>query len=484
MGSRQVMAEMGGKPRQRGKKRPAPRSARAKATPREVKALQRPQSFSKLGGFLSTSSLLTFARVAGALAGFVTQVVLARTLQASALGLFYSVTATAAIVSLIAAGGYPAIAPRFMSRYRERGKDGLVAAFVARARRDATLYVAIATLLILALAWLWPGFSFEARLALAGAALSMPALASIRINGTFALVKRRFALCYLPDTCIRPFLLLAAIAVLVGLGVPLSAAEASWLLTFVVSILALGQYVLLGRIMPKSEGTPADAGRLAAVWQREAKPLILVALFTNFFGDVAILMVTPLMTSAETAALGLCLKLSLLVGFAVQVAHQVVVPDLADAHSRKDAASIGEVMRKALAFPLFATLAALAVVIVFGERILAIFGPEFSSASLPLVILMACQVFRAAFGPSVPLLTVVGAQRENAVLAVGGLAVLAIANVVLVPLYGVLGAAIAVVVATLAGSIGAAIVLARVSGLRTDAVHLIASARALRAAHA
>ena len=45
---------------------------------------------------LSTSSLLTLARVSGALAGFLTQVLLARTLQASALGVFYSVTSLAA----------------------------------------------------------------------------------------------------------------------------------------------------------------------------------------------------------------------------------------------------------------------------------------------------------------------------------------------------------------------------------------------------
>ena len=36
--------------------------------------------------FLSTSSLLSLARVAGAAAGFATQILLARTLQASALG--------------------------------------------------------------------------------------------------------------------------------------------------------------------------------------------------------------------------------------------------------------------------------------------------------------------------------------------------------------------------------------------------------------
>jgi O-antigen/teichoic acid export membrane protein len=92
------------------------------------------------------------------------------------------------------------------------------------------------------------------------------------------------------------------------------------------------------------------------------------------------------------------------------------------------------------AVALIITFAALATVVLFGDRLLAIFGPEFTSAKLPLVILMACA--RAMFGPSVSLLTVIGAQRQNAALAVAALAVLAISNAVLAPLYGVLGAAI------------------------------------------
>ena len=83
------------------------------------------------------------------------------------------------------------------------------------------------------------------------------------------------------------------------------------------------------------------------------------------------------------------------------------------------------------------------------------------------------EVARALFGPSVSLLTVIGAQRQNAALALGSLAVLAGANLALAPLYGVLGASIAVAVATLTWLIASAIVLARFDGLRTDAVYLL-----------
>jgi O-antigen/teichoic acid export membrane protein len=427
------------------------------------------------GQVFTTSSLLSLARVAGAVAGFVTQIMLARTLQASALGVFYSVTSLAAVVGLIAAHGYPAIAPRFMSRYRERGKNWLINAFVVRARKDATTYVAVATGAVLALALLWPDFSLEVRLALIAAALSIPANAALRLNGSLAVAIRRFALAYLPDTCIRPFVLLGGVLVMIALGVTLTASNVTLLLTAVFTGLALTQYLLLRNDMPKVEATvPQDVpSRLISIWRREATPLILVALFTYFFADVDILIVTPVLASADTAVVGICLKLALLVGFAVQVAHQVVVPDLADAHARKEHGAIGAVVLKALGFPLAVTLAALLVVALWGETLLSLFGPEFTGAKLPLLILLACQLARALFGPNVPLLTVIGAQKQNAVLAVSALVVLAVSNLVLAPAYGVLGAAIAVAIATLFWLMTVAIVLARLGGLRTDAVYLL-----------
>ncbi len=430
-----------------------------------------------LSRLFTTSSLLSLARVAGALAGFITQIVLARTLHASALGVFYSVTSLAAVVGLIAAHGYPAIAPRFLSRYREQGKESLIAAFVARARKDATVYVTIATAAVLAFALLWPTLSFEARLATIAAALSIPANAALRLNGSLAAAIRRFALAYLPDTCIRPFVLLGGIVLLIGAGVTLTAANVTVLLTVVFIGLALVQYVLLRKDIPHGVALAASAQdappRLVKIWRREATPLILVALFTFFFADVDILLVTPLLPSADTAIVGLCLKLALLVGFAVQVAHQVVVPDLADAHARKEHGAIRAVILKTLGFPLAVTIAALVIVALWGETILSLFGPEFTGAKIPLLILLGCQLARAVFGPNVPLLTVIGAQRQNAALAVAALVVLGLTNVVLAPAYGVLGAALAVAIATLFWLAACSIVLARLSGLRTDAVYLL-----------
>jgi O-antigen/teichoic acid export membrane protein len=94
------------------------------------------------GKFVSTSSLLSLARVTGALAGFATQVVLARTLHANALGVFYSVTSFAAVVGLIAAHGYPMIAPRFMLARALFGPSAPLLTVIGAQKENAALAVA------------------------------------------------------------------------------------------------------------------------------------------------------------------------------------------------------------------------------------------------------------------------------------------------------------------------------------------------------
>ncbi len=152
--------------------------------------------------FISTSSLLSLARVAGAAAGFATQILLARTLQASALGIFYSVISLAAVMGVVAALGYPEIA----SRYRDKGPKGLLPAFVNHARTSTAVCAAIATVAVLAFAAFWPGIALEARLATAAAAIAILANAALRFNGALAASFRKFELAYLPDTSIWPFL--------------------------------------------------------------------------------------------------------------------------------------------------------------------------------------------------------------------------------------------------------------------------------------
>lgn len=423
----------------------------------------------------STSMFLSIARVGGAGAGFLTQVVLARTLTADSLGLFFSATSAASVIGLIAAHGYPGIAARFTARYRERRKPALLATFLRQAQRETISLVAIAVVGVIAFALAWPGLDGEARMTVLAAALSLPAIASLRLHGSMANAVRRNALAFLPDTCIRPILLLAGVAGLVALGVGLSAASVTLLLTLIMSGLALTQYLLLLPDLPEGRIAKERALRLGRLWRREANPVIVVALFTALFADLAVLIATPLLDGADVAAVGICLKIALLIGFAVQAAHQVAVPELAEAHERKDDGLTRGALLRSFGFPVAFTLVATIGIAAFGDKLLAVFGPEYTRAHLALTILVAGQLLRALCGPAVFLITIMGAQKTNSVLAGLSFLVLVVANLALAPTFGVLGAAIAATLAMVFWSVASLIVAYRLSGVRTDLLFVLRS---------
>lgn len=170
----------------------------------------------------------------------------------------------------------------------------------------------------------------------------------------------------------------------------------------------------------------------------------MVILFTSFFADLGILAETPFLSRSDLAAFGICLKVSLIVGFVVQVAHQIVLPDLAEAYATRNVSHLPKVLLHASGFPITFCAAATLASWVAGDRFLGLFGPDFSHAGSTMTILISCQLLRALAGPSTHMLTLVGAQKTNAALCGVSCLFLLAASAALTPAFGLIGAAVAV----------------------------------------
>ena len=106
--------------------------------------------------------------------------------------------------------------------------------------------------------------------------------------------------------------------------------------------------------------------------------------------------------------------------------------------------------------------------IVFGPFILGIFGPDYKSAHWPLVLFMVSQLFRAAGGMNQHLLSLEGYQMRSAGACVVAMALLAGAAFVLTPSLGLLGMAIAVIIAEAAWAAILGVQAQRHAGQRGD----------------
>ncbi len=386
-------------------------------------------------------------RLAGAGVGFLTQFLLLKLMGSHELGLFYSASSLAAVTGVIAAQGYPQVAARFTGRYRNKRDDAMFGSFIRHTMREGLIAALAAALFISAWALFWQGFGATGeRVVFAIAGWMVLAIVTLNILTNVAGGMRLFNLCYMPEGFIRPILFFAAVGGAGLAGLTLDAQTAMIVFAVITLLLAGVVAFLLGRNVPRTQPQRSARPALAWRWRNEAWQLVLLAVFTNFFADVGILVVVPFLSSAEVAVFGFCLKLALLVGYFVQIGQQMAVPDLADARHVGDTGRLRHAALKSIGIPTLITLLALFGTALFGDWVLSFFGPEFDGARYILLVLLAAQLLRAVAGPSAHLLTLNGTQSVNLTLAVTSLLVLVISSAFLAPQHGALGAAFAVLI--------------------------------------
>jgi O-antigen/teichoic acid export membrane protein len=399
------------------------------------------------------------ARLAGAGAGFLTQLVLARLLAPEALGKFFAATSLAAVLGLVATQGYPGVIQRFVTRYRRPGQSAHLAAFATQVQRETMGAGLVFSLLVAAPAVFLPSLDGDLRLLLLATAVYVAAASACSIYPPLACAERRFVIGLLPETFMRPFIFLGLTLTAGVLGIALSAGKTVAVYAGISASLALIQFVVVPRAFPAGAGRASQ--NLHRRWRQEAWPLLIVLLFTTLFADVVILLSSPFLGAGALAPFGIALKISMLIGFIVQVTHQVSLPDLAEAHQHKSKEDMLDALLRSTLLPVLLTAGALAGALFAGDWVLRLFGPEYEKAYPGIVILIAAQFLRALAGPAPALLTLGGAQKTNAAISVTTCVVLLAANVILTPRFGLLGACLSVLLAVVAWTGFSALMLRR-----------------------
>jgi O-antigen/teichoic acid export membrane protein len=421
------------------------------------------------GGLFSTSALLMAARVVGLGAGFGAQILLARLLEPQGLGIFYFATSIAYVVSMAAAFGYPVVAVRFISRYRTRGKLALKHAFVNRAQRDTAIVSIFAMAAVMLLAAVIPG-DVATRLAVAVAAIGIPALALSRIYASVAAAIRQFSLSYVLNLLWRPILFLLVMGFIAMIFKTPSPIMASGAFSIVAVVIVALQFKGLLRHFPGMVASTVVDRRQIYQWRLASAPLLILAGFSSLINDFSLALLGTTVSKADLAVFGICLKLAVIVEYAVSLIHELSAPDISDALARKQTATIENVTARANIAAVGATMVALVGVAVFGRFILSVFGPDFVRAMPILVVMVACQFVRAAFGPTMLTLISAGAQKKVVVIFTIAIVCYSLGNLVLVPIFGLNGAAAAFAAMTAFWTVALALITKRKTGLRLDIV--------------
>jgi len=404
---------------------------------------------------LSQSAGIFAARIAGAGAIFAIQALMARLWGAEALGQYLLAIAAANLLAVCLPLGFQTIGTFFVADYAARGAGRSLRRYMLHAYGHI-LMPGLAILVALGL--LLPSLGGSAaRLATVWVPISLLAVgtAVVFLNGAVLVgLKRPFA-GFAVDMLVRPLIVGAAFAALVAAGPGANGLDTLiWILGISYAAAAAAHFGFTLHCARRVPEGPHETAGSARTWWYFALPWAIVALSADFFFDLDLMMLSALMRPDEIAVFGVCARIFVLASFGVNAVYAVAVPGVMEDEARKDPAALQHRIGEANLAATGLALVLMAGMAVFGPFVLGLFGPEFATGAVPLVVLCAALAVRAAFGPASLILS--ARNRPYASLpAVGaGVLVLVGANLLMVPAWGVNGAAIAAFLALSTGATG------------------------------
>jgi len=421
-----------------------------------------------LGWLVRSSGLVVAARLAGVLIGIIIQILIARTLGAAELGLFFVATAISMVLATFLASGFPLLVPKFVAAAGpENGPAGL-GKFMSYARRTTIRASIVVCFMATLIIWFWPFLGLRERIIFTIAVMTAPLLAFLRLNGALANAMRRFSLGYLPDIIVRPLLLLAVISVL-WLFYPGFALVPVLLAHLAITATLAGWQMTQLPPAPasdtghKSAQSPAPAQKRQ--WLSQSLNIMPGTIFVMVFGDITLLFAGAFLTSADIGIFGVAMRMSLLAAFAIHTVQQIAVRDIADAVNQGASKKLAQSLKRVNLLNTTLAVGAIGLALVFGRLVLGIFGPEFSAGYAGLIILLVAQLVRAATGPTLQMIALTGLERASLPAFAAGFLVLAVSSAILMPMLALVGAALAVLLATTTWSVWLWVLLWRRRGI-------------------
>lgn len=412
----------------------------------------------------SQSSVIFGARLFGAGLIFLVQALIARLWGAGILGEYLIVIASVNLIAVVMPLGFHTVGTYFAAEYRARGDRRQFVSFLVHSYGHV-----VGSLLVLGLL----GPSVLDLIGLGQSAVGrhfLPVLllafgtAMVYVNGALLVgLKRPFA-GFFADTMFRPMVVIAAFGACLALEDPQAGFDAMlWAIGVGYAVISLVHFGFVVTTVPRLEDTAAPRPPERARWWRYAAPWVLISLASDFFFDIDLLLLSHTLNREELAIFGVCTRIFSLVSFGVAAVYAVTLPDMFESEASNDRAAFRRKVGEANAVASLISLILFALMSLAAPYALLLFGPSFAAGALPLSILCLALVVRSLLGPASMVLSIHDHPWASLPAVALGMVVLVAGNWVLVPTFGLVGAALAAIIAISAWSIGLWLIALRVA---------------------
>lgn len=423
------------------------------------------------------ASFLFATRIGGAAAGYTTQLLLVRWIGAAELGHYVLSFTWCVILSSLASVGFPSASLRFVGEALADDRRGRIAGYVRKTRRIVLVTssgVAVSGAIV---AWLVlrhtaPGLVAPLVIALA----AIPLFAQILLQNGYAHAFSWLALMSLPNNVLRPGLLLAAICVAAVAGAELSAARVMAFHLGIIALLVMTQAHRLHRRLD-AELAGIEPEYETRRWIHTAAPILLVSLFGGYFPDIQVLLAGFALSSADIAVYAVSLRTAFFIGLGLIAIHYVLTPKCSQLYASGRQAELQHSISVATALAALGAALGVAVLAGFGTTILGWFGPEFAAGHTAMILAAVALLLRALIGPAAEVLAVTGHQNACLGVFAWSLGASVVLNLVVVPIWGIDGAAATIVAVVAFSSFWLNRLAYRLVGVRCSVLALAAGTR-------
>jgi len=414
-----------------------------------ITKLTKTEAHDKSGVRLSTllikGSIGTFVlKIISTGLAFATSLLLSRLLGAKGYGIYAYAIAWVALLAVPSTLGLNRLLVREVAVYHTQSEWGLMRGILRRASQAVVIVSLGLTFLAVFGTWVFAGRLDSQMLTSFWIALIMLPLITLTSLRQAALRGlKKVVTSQLPEMFIQPMLFISLIIVAYLLFEksfrPSWAVGMNVVATGVVLVIGAG---LLYKTLPQpvKKASPEYKTRM---WVHSALPLLFVAGMQVINAKTDTIMLGVIKGTKTVGVYSVAIRGSELITFILFSVNTVLAPTIASLYAARDMKQLQLLITKSARMILLISLPIGLGLILFSHRFLSLFGYEFTQGGTALIILSIGQLINATMG-SVSLLLVMTNYERDAALGIGISASLnVVLNAILIPLWGLEGAATA-----------------------------------------
>lgn len=404
-------------------------------------------------------------RVISAALTFVSQILLARWMGGFEFGIYIYGWTWILLIGAMVDLGLGSAAQRFIPEYVEQKSFALLRGFLGGSRWLALLFGSIAGVAgAVAVRALTPHIDPATVVPLYISCAALPLFGVWGVQSGIARSYNWVNLGLSPVYLQRPLLLLALMALAYVLGLPMDAVTATIAGVIALVSVGLGQVVVLNRRL----AGVVEGGRKAyavRIWMTTSLPIFLVEAFYYLLNYSDIIVLKQFRSAGDVAVYYAAAKTIALVSFIYYSVAQTIAHKFVEYDVSGDRAGLAAFLKQSVRLTFWPSLAVIVGLLALGHPLLRLFGREFVAGYYLMFIIAVGLLARAAVGPAERLLNMLGERRACALVYGVSFAISVVLCVLLIPRFGLAGAAVASTAALVFESAGLFVVAKRRLGL-------------------